>query len=72
VLNCPSGLEVPCDVLDREVDETGNVVAVVRLHFAITDQLGRSTFRVNENSLALVIARWPDLGQRSTNVLVAA
>lgn len=48
----PVGLEVPCDVLNREVDEAGNAVAVVRLHFALADQRGRSTFRVNEDSLA--------------------
>jgi hypothetical protein len=48
----PVGLEVPCDVLDWEVDKAGNAVAVVRLHFSITDQRGRSTFRVNEDTLA--------------------
>jgi hypothetical protein len=53
VSKLPVGLEVPCDVLGREVDEAGNAVAVIRLHFAITDQRGRSTFRVNENSLSL-------------------
>ena len=48
----PVELEIPCDVLDRTVDEAGNQSVVVRLHFHVEDQQGRGTFRVGETDVA--------------------
>jgi hypothetical protein len=47
----PVDLDVPCDVLSREVDEGGKRSAVVRLHFDLADLSGRTSFRVDESQL---------------------
>ncbi|MEU8659835.1 hypothetical protein [Actinoplanes philippinensis] len=43
-----SHIYIPCDVLEREQDAAGRVSVLVRLHFHIQDQRGRSVFRVPE------------------------
>ncbi|GIJ70472.1 hypothetical protein Voc01_053890 [Virgisporangium ochraceum] len=42
----PVELEIPCDVLGRGVDGDGAPSVLVRLHFEIGDDRGRTTFRV--------------------------
>ncbi|WP_203779712.1 hypothetical protein, partial [Actinoplanes philippinensis] len=42
----PSQIDVPCDVLERDQDAADCTSVLVRLHFHIQDQRGRSVFRV--------------------------
>ena len=47
----PSQVDIPCDVLERDQDAAGCTTVLVRLHFHIQDQRGRSVFRVPECDL---------------------
>lgn len=47
----PVELELPCDVLDRSVEQDGGRSALVRLRFGIKDQAGRTDFRVDESDV---------------------
>ena len=42
----PMTIEIPCDILGRTA-----LTATVRLHFALEDGTGKSTFDVTENDL---------------------
>lgn len=46
----PVDLDVPCDVLSRDVDNDGRHSAVVRLHFDLEDLNGRTSFRVGSTN----------------------
>jgi hypothetical protein len=48
----PSQIDIPCDVLERDQDAAGRMSVLVRLHFHIQDQHGRSVFRVPESDVA--------------------
>jgi hypothetical protein len=48
----PVELAVPCDVLATASDRAGHKTSVVRLHFDIEDQHGRSTFRVDADAIS--------------------
>ncbi|MEV4282430.1 hypothetical protein [Actinoplanes xinjiangensis] len=47
----PSQIEIPCDVLERDRDAAGCASVLVRLHFRIQDQRGRSVFRMLETDV---------------------
>ncbi|WP_430791654.1 hypothetical protein [Actinoplanes sp. G11-F43] len=47
----PSQIDVPCDVLERHQDAADFPSVLVRLHFHIQDQNGRSVFRVPESDV---------------------
>jgi hypothetical protein len=47
----PVDIEIPCEVLERMVDLAGNRSSLVRLRSNIEDQRGRTTFRVDEDTL---------------------
>ncbi|HEY0533964.1 MAG TPA: hypothetical protein VGD29_20450 [Actinoplanes sp.] len=47
----PSQIDIPCDVLERDQDAAGCTSVLVRLHFHIQDQRGRSVFRVPESDV---------------------
>jgi hypothetical protein len=62
-LEIPSGIDIPCDVLDRARDVAGYTSVLVRLHFHIQDRRGRSVFRVSESDVTgpryvPVLERW--------------
>jgi hypothetical protein len=50
-LEIPSQIDIPCDVLEREQGIAADASALVRLHFNIEDQRGRSVFRVSERDV---------------------
>jgi hypothetical protein len=47
----PVEIELPCDVLRREVDESGHRSAVLVLRHGAEDQAGRSTLLVSESRI---------------------
>ncbi|MER5702792.1 MULTISPECIES: hypothetical protein [unclassified Micromonospora] len=47
----PVGLEFPCDVLEWARDQVGNRLAVIRLHFSVEDENGRTIFTVGASTL---------------------
>lgn len=46
-----SQIDIPCDVLERDQDPADRTTVLVRLHFHIQDQRGRSVFRVAESDV---------------------
>ncbi len=50
-LEIPSGIDIPCDVLEQGQDAAGSTSVLVRLHFHIQDQHGRGVFRVPEGDV---------------------
>jgi hypothetical protein len=47
----PIDVDIPCDVIAREVDRAGKCSAVVRLLAGVAGGRGRATFRVSEDQL---------------------
>ena len=42
----PVEIDIPCDVIERILDDAGHRSALIRLHFAIEDGQGRGTLPV--------------------------
>jgi hypothetical protein len=48
----PADVAIPCEVLERAADRAGNRSSLVRLGSNVEDQRGRTTFHVDEHTLA--------------------